>query len=62
MNEGTGHVYGMFVVESLSTTRTFFFKDGGARRIEFQLALKRIDENLLDRVASLGKDVLKFLM
>ncbi len=60
--EGTGHVYGMFVVESLSTTRSLFFKDGAARRIEFQLTLKRIDENLLDRAAKLGKDVLKFLM
>jgi phage protein U len=34
--EGTGMIYGMFVVESLSTTRTVFFRDGAARKIEGQ--------------------------
>ena len=60
--EGTGHVYGLFVVEGLSTTRTLFFADGAARRIEFQISLKRMDENLLNRAASLTRDVLKYLL
>ncbi|MGO3395548.1 MAG: phage tail protein [Serratia proteamaculans] len=44
--EGTGFIYGMFVITSLSKTRTVFFKDGAARRIEFTLSLKRVDANL----------------
>lgn len=44
--EGTGFIYGMFVITSLSKTRTVFFKDGAARHIEFTLSLKRVDANL----------------
>lgn len=44
--EGTGFIYGMFVITSLSKTRTVFFNDGAARHIEFTLSLKRVDDNL----------------
>lgn len=44
--EGSGTIYGMFVVESLSETRTEFFSDGSARSIEFTLTLTRVDESL----------------
>ncbi|KGA75359.1 phage P2 GpU family protein [Yersinia enterocolitica] len=44
--EGTGTIYGMFVIESLNQTRTLFFADGSARRIEFTLNLLRVDESL----------------
>ncbi|EQC0318709.1 phage tail protein, partial [Yersinia enterocolitica] len=44
--EGSGMIYGMFVVESLSLTRSLFFADGSARRIEFTLNLLRVDESL----------------
>lgn len=46
--EGTGRIYGVFVIESLSETRTIFFRDGAARRIEFTLTLKRVDEGRVD--------------
>ena len=52
--EGTGTIYGMFVIESLSQTRTEFFSDGTARRIEFTLTLRRVDESLADMYGSLG--------
>lgn len=42
--EGTGKLYGLYVLESLNTTRTIFFNDGSARRIEFTLTLKRVDD------------------
>ncbi|KVS58016.1 phage tail protein [Burkholderia cepacia] len=42
--EGTGHIYGMFTIDSISTTRTLFFSDGAARRIEFTIALTRSDD------------------
>ncbi|WP_025119770.1 MULTISPECIES: phage tail protein [unclassified Serratia (in: enterobacteria)] len=46
MLEGTGTIYGMFVVNSISETCTEFFSDGSARRIEFSLTLTRVDESL----------------
>lgn len=42
--EGTGHIYGMFTVDDIDTTRTLFFRDGAARRIEFTIGLTRTDE------------------
>ncbi|TIH10820.1 phage tail protein [Pseudomonas leptonychotis] len=50
--EGTGKIYGVWVIESLSETRTLFFRDGAARRIEFSLVLKRIDDGRVDLIGS----------
>lgn len=50
--EGTGKIYGTWVIESLSETRTLFFRDGQARRIEFTLVLKRIDDGRVDLLGS----------
>lgn len=36
---------GSFVIEGISTTRTEFFDDGAARKIEFSIKLKRVDDN-----------------
>lgn len=44
--DGSGRYYGMFEIDSLSVTRTLFFKDGKARRIEFSLKLTRVDGQL----------------
>ncbi|EMY7656598.1 TPA: phage tail protein [Serratia marcescens] len=44
--EGTGTIYGMFVIESISETHSEFFADGSPRRTEFTLNLKRVDESL----------------
>lgn len=52
--EGSGTIYGMFVIENLSQTRTEFFAGGEARRIEFSLTLKRVDESLTDMFGNLG--------
>lgn len=46
--EGTGRVLGVWVIESLSETRTLFFPDGAARRIEFSISLKRVDDGRVD--------------
>lgn len=50
--EGTGKIYGTWVIESLSETRTLFFRDGQARRIEFTLKLVRIDDGRVDMLGS----------
>lgn len=46
--EGTGRILGLWVIDSISDTRTLFFPDGAARRIEFNLTLKRIDDGRVD--------------
>ncbi|MDR8014094.1 phage tail protein [Ectopseudomonas guguanensis] len=51
--EGTGRIYGIYVIENMSETRTYFFSDGAARRIEFSLVLKRVDESRVDLLGSL---------
>lgn len=50
--EGTGRIYGIYVIESMSETKTLFFKDGAARRIEFSLKLARVDEGRIDLLGS----------
>ena len=44
--EGSGTIYGMFVVNSVSETHTEHFSNGAARRSEFTLTLTRVDESL----------------
>lgn len=55
--EGTGKIYGLWVIESLSETRTLFFRDGAARRIEFTLKLTRIDDGRVDLLGSVTGSV-----
>lgn len=62
--EGTGRIYGAWVIESLSETRSVFFRDGAARRIEFTLTLTRIDDgrvDLLGTAISTGGNILRGL-
>ncbi|WP_312668991.1 phage tail protein [Stutzerimonas nitrititolerans] len=63
--EGTGKIYGTWVIESLSETRTLFFRDGQARRIEFTLSLVRIDDGRVDMLGSAigaGGNILRGLL
>jgi hypothetical protein len=43
--EGTGSYYGIYVIESLSESKSAHFRDGAAQRIEFTLTLQRVDED-----------------
>ncbi|HDZ9199838.1 TPA: phage tail protein [Klebsiella pneumoniae] len=52
--EGGGTIYGMYVIESLNQTKTEFFASGEARKIEFSLVLKRVDESLSEMFGSLS--------
>ena len=65
MVEGSGRIYGLWVIESLSETKTLFFRDGTARRIEFTLSLKRTDDDridLLGTATSVGANILRDLL
>lgn len=59
--EGTGMIYGFYAVESLEITRSEFFSDGKARRIEFTLTLKRIDDTLLDALGAVTRGMLELI-
>jgi len=37
--EGTGKIYGLVFINDLDETKTYFFKDGAARKTEFTLKL-----------------------
>lgn len=58
--EGTGWVYGLFVIEELSTTSTAFFPDGAARKIEFSLKLTRVDDEP-SLLGTVGQELLNLL-
>jgi phage protein U len=63
--EGTGRLCGLWVIENLTETRSLFFADGAARRIEFNLALKRIDDGRIDLLGSsisTGLNILRGLL
>lgn len=59
--EGTGYYYGLYVVTALNTTRTLFFSDGAARRIEFQLTLKRVDDTRADLLGIVSQQIRSLL-
>lgn len=42
--DGDGYLYGKWIIESVDETRTLFFTNGQARRIEFSMSLKRVDD------------------
>ena len=57
--EGTGAIYGFYAIESLDTTRSEFFADGKAQRIDFTLTLKRIDNTLMDSLGFITRRLLE---
>lgn len=65
MVEGTGRIYGLWVIDSLSENKTIFFRDGTPRRIEFTLSLKRIDDDRIDLLGAgtnIGVNILRGLL
>ncbi|ENY6784383.1 phage tail protein [Providencia rettgeri] len=51
--EGTGTIYGMYVITNLVTDRTEFFSDGKAKKIDFTLSLSRVNEDVRERLANI---------
>lgn len=50
---GNGIPYGMFVIASMNGTYTDFLQNGSARKITFDITLKRVDENLVSMFGDL---------
>lgn len=51
--EGSGAIYGVFVVNNISHTKTEFFSNGTARKISFTVTLTRVDASLSDMLGDL---------
>lgn len=60
--EGTGMIYGFYAIESIDTTRSEFFSDGKASRIEFTLTLKRTDDTLLNAIGTITRGMLDLIL
>lgn len=58
--EGTGLVYGLYVIEEQATTHTEFFADGAPRKIEFTLKLVRTDDDP-SLMGTVGKQLIGLL-
>ncbi|CAM3520122.1 oxidoreductase [Rouxiella silvae] len=54
--EGTGTIYGMFVITNIREIRTEFMKDGKAQKIEFTLSLKKVSEDIREKLAGITAD------
>lgn len=52
---GSGMIYGMYVIESISNTHSEFLPNGTASKIMFTLNLKRVDESLTSMFGDLKK-------
>ena len=53
--DGTGMIYGMYVISGVSETGSIFFADGTPRKIDFTLSLTRVDESLAALYGDIGK-------
>lgn len=47
---GDGTIYGLWMIQNVDETKTAFFPDGTARKIEFSLSLKRADDTNIDKL------------
>ncbi|EMB9094491.1 MULTISPECIES: phage tail protein [Escherichia] len=50
--DGTGLIYGMYVITGLQTTRSELDRYGKAKKIEFSISFQRCDEDMRERFQS----------
>lgn len=50
--DGTGQIYGMYVITGSQTTRSELDRYGKAKKIEFSISFQRCDEDLRERLQS----------
>lgn len=58
--EGSGVFYGLFIVGKISKTKTEFFNDGAARKIEFSAEFTRVDDKDCDLLGVLNVSDIDF--
>jgi len=52
--QGTGRIYGSFLITSLTEGRTHLGHNGAAAKVDFSISLKRTDESVLRTLGQLG--------
>ena len=50
---GDGYHYGLYIIESVDETGSEFFPGGAPRKIEFNVALRKVDDDRTDLLGSL---------
>lgn len=53
--DGTGTIYGMYVINNISETGSIFFSDGTPRKTDFTVTLTRVDESLAGLYGDIGQ-------
>lgn len=53
--DGSGVIYGMYIINSVNETGSLFFADGTPRKIEFTLTLTRVDAALTALYGDMAK-------
>ena len=51
---GSGEALGIWIITAINENHSEFFRDGKARKIEFSLSLKRIDDDRIDDLDNLS--------
>lgn len=51
--DGVGRVYGLFIIDGLNETKSVFLENGQAKKIDFDISLKRVDDNRVDLLGDL---------
>lgn len=54
--DGAGRVYGLFIITDLNETKSVFLANGQAKKIDFDISLKRVDDNRVDLLGDLILD------
>ena len=52
--QGTGRIYGTFVITSMTEGKTILGKNGAPQRVDFSISLKRTDAGLLAMLGDIG--------
>lgn len=63
--EGTGRIYGLVIINDLEEGRTYFFKDGAARKTEFTLKLTIVldwQASILGNLVGMGIGAVKRIL
>lgn len=60
--EGTGRVYGFYVIEDLQIAKKEFFKDGAPRKYDFTINLARAGDDALHNIGAINEAVLGFIL
>ncbi len=59
--EGTGRIYGQWIITDLEEGKTHFDANGNARRIDFTLSIKCVDDNVNTAVGNVRDTISSYL-